>query len=161
MDILNLIDRLEELFNSSRAVPFSRNILVDEDKFLDLIDQMRVTIPEEIKNSQKMLSDRDRTLAQAQEQAQRTLRIAREQSADILERDSMVEEAKARGDRILEQARLDAEATRLEADEYVLESLTNLEREMERVLSQIRNGQRELQHQAAHIQPPPDRSENI
>jgi len=150
MDILNLIDRLEELFNSSRAVPFSRNILVDEDKFLDLIDQMRVSIPEEIKNSQKMLSDRDRTLAQAQEQAQRTIRMAREQSAEILERDSMVEEAKTRGDRVLEQARLDAEATRLEADEYVLESLTNLEREMERVLSQVRNGMRELQHQATH-----------
>lgn len=157
MDILNLIDRLEELFNASRAVPFSRNILVDEDKFLDLIDQMRVSIPEEIKNSQKMLSDRDRTLAQAQEQAQRTIRMAREQSADILERDSMVEEAKSRGDRILEQARLDAEATRLEADEYVLESLTNLEREMERTLSQVRNGMRELQHQATFIQKPLDK----
>ena len=156
MDILNLIDRLEELFNSSRAVPFSKNILVDEDKFLDLIDQMRVTIPEEIKNAQKMFSDRDRTLAQAQEQAQRTIRMAREQSADILERDSMVEEAKARGERVLEQARLDAEATRLEADEYVLESLTNLEREMERVLSQIRNGMRELQHQATHYIKPQD-----
>lgn len=156
MDILNLIDRLEELFNASRAVPFSRNILVDEDKFLDLIDQMRVSIPEEIKNSQKMLSDRDRTLAQAQEQAQRTIRMAREQSADILERDSMVEEAKIRGERVLEQARLDAEATRLEADEYVLEALTNLEREMERTLSQIRNGMRELQHQATYIQKPTD-----
>ena len=157
MDILNLIDRLEELFNASRAVPFSRNILVDEDKFLDLIDQMRVSIPEEIKKSQKMLTDRDRTLAQAQEQAERTLRIARDQSAEILEQDSRVEEAKIRSGRILEQSRLDAEATRLEADEYVLETLTNLEREMERVLSQIRNGQRELQHQAAHIQPRPDR----
>ncbi len=156
MDILNLIDRLEELFNASRAVPFSRNILVDEDKFLDLIDQMRVSIPEEIKNSQKMLSDRDRTLAQAQEQAQRTIRMAREQSADILERDSMVEDAKIRGERVLEQARLDAEATRLEADEYVLEALTNLEREMERTLSQIRNGMRELQHQATYIQKPTD-----
>ena len=41
MDILHLIDRLEELFNESRAIPFTHNVIVDEEKMLDLIDQMR------------------------------------------------------------------------------------------------------------------------
>ena len=49
MDILHLIDRLEELFNESRAIPFTHNVVVDEEKMLDLIDQMRVAIPEEMK----------------------------------------------------------------------------------------------------------------
>ncbi len=46
MDILQLIDRLEELFNESKAIPLTRNVMVDEDRMLDIIDQMRIAIPE-------------------------------------------------------------------------------------------------------------------
>ena len=49
MDILQLIDRLEELFNESKAIPLTRNVMVDEDRMLDIIDQMRIAIPEEVK----------------------------------------------------------------------------------------------------------------
>ncbi|NMC54377.1 MAG: ATPase, partial [Chloroflexi bacterium] len=45
MDILHLVDRLEELFNESRSVPFTHSVIVDEDLMLDIIDQMRVSIP--------------------------------------------------------------------------------------------------------------------
>jgi len=51
MDILHLVDRLEELVNSSRSLPFTHTILVDEDRVLELIDQMRVSIPEEVKKA--------------------------------------------------------------------------------------------------------------
>lgn len=146
MDILHLVDRLEELFNESRPIPFTNNVVVDEDRMLDLIDQMRVAIPEEVKNAKKVVSERDRTLAQAQEEAARTLRLAREKSETMVERDAIVESAQARAEQIVEQAKLDAEATRNEADEYVLETLTNLEIEMERALNQVRNGIRALQH---------------
>lgn len=145
MDILHLVDRLEELFNESRPIPFTNNVVVDEDRMLDLIDQMRVAIPEEVKNAKKVVSERDRTMAQAQEEAARTLRLAREKSEGMVERDAIVESAQARAEQILEQAKLDAEATRHEADEYVLETLTSLEIEMERALNQVRNGIRALQ----------------
>ncbi|MBN2499293.1 MAG: hypothetical protein JXB38_00920 [Anaerolineales bacterium] len=157
MDILHLVDRLEELFNESRPIPFTNNVVVDEDRMLDLIDQMRVAIPEEVKKAQKLMAERDRTLAQAQEEAQRTLQLAREKSEDMVERDSIVEAAQARADQIKEQAMREAEATRLEADQYVLETLTNLEIEMERTLNQVRNGIRALQHQHNIVDqvPPP------
>ena len=49
MDILQLIDRLEELFNESKTIPLTRNVMVDEDRMLDIIDQMRIAVPEEVK----------------------------------------------------------------------------------------------------------------
>ena len=52
MDILHLVDRLEELFNESRPIWFTHRVVMDEDRLLDLIDQMRVSIPDEIKKSQ-------------------------------------------------------------------------------------------------------------
>jgi hypothetical protein len=101
MDILHLVDRLEELLNQSRPLPFTHNVMVDEDRMLDIIDQMRVAIPDEVKKAQQLLSQRDRILAQAQEEANRTLAIAREKSEQLLERDAIVQAAQARADQWL------------------------------------------------------------
>jgi len=145
MDILHLVDRLEELFNESRPIPFTNNVIVDEDRMLDLIDQMRVAIPDEVKSAQKLMADRDRTLAQAQEEANRTLKLAREKSESIVERDSLVEAAQAKAEDVIARAQQEAEATRMDADQYVADTLMKLELEMERVLNQVRNGIRTLQ----------------
>ena len=148
MDILQMIDRLEELLNESRPLPFTRNVIVDEDRMLDLIDQMRVSIPEEVKKAQQLLAQRDRLLAQAQEEANRTIAIAREKSDQLVERDQVVQAAYAQSDQIKGQAEVDAQAIRMEADKYALETLRTLENEMERTLNQVRNGIRALQPDA-------------
>jgi cell division septum initiation protein DivIVA len=140
MDILHLIDRLEEILNDSRAIPFTHNVVVDEDKVLDLIDQMRVAIPEEVKKSQQLLAQRDRLLAQAQEEANRTLALAREKSEQLVERDAIVQAASARADQIVAQAKADIENTRRDADEYAMDTLNKLEMELDRILTQVRNG---------------------
>ncbi|MCK7481578.1 MAG: hypothetical protein M0C28_33665 [Candidatus Moduliflexus flocculans] len=54
--------------------------MVDEDRMLDIIDQMRIAIPEEVKKAQQLLGQRDRVLAQAQEEANRTLELARQKA---------------------------------------------------------------------------------
>ena len=145
MDILHLVDRLEELLNQSRPFPFTHNVIVDEDRMLDIIDQMRVAIPDEVKKAQQVLAQRDRTQAQAQEEANRTLAIAREKSEQLLERDAIVQAAQARADQLIAQARAEGEKTRQDADTYVLETLTRLEMEMDRLLNQVRNGIHTLQ----------------
>lgn len=145
MDILHLVDRLEELFNESRPIWFTHSVIIDEDKILDIIDQMRVSIPEEIKKAQQLLNQRDRILAQAQEEANRTLGIAREKSEHIVERDGIVQAAQTRSEQIIAQARDEAEKTKLDADDYVLETLTKLEMEVDKYLSQVRNGIKVLQ----------------
>ncbi|MBT3241243.1 MAG: hypothetical protein HON98_10825 [Chloroflexi bacterium] len=154
MDILHLVDRLEELFNESRPIPFTNNVIVDEDRMLDLIDQMRVAVPDQVKQAQKVVTEKDRIQAQAQEEAQRTIQLAREKSEGLVDRDSIVEAAQTRAQKVLEQALLDAEATRNEADDYVLESLTSLEIEMERIIQQVRNGIRTVQHANPNVNPP-------
>jgi cell division septum initiation protein DivIVA len=145
MDILHLIDRLEEILNDSRPFPFTRNVIVDEDRVLDLIDQMRVAIPEEVKKAQQLLAQRDRILAQAQEEATRTLAIAREKSEQLVERDAIVQAAHVRAEEIIAQSHTDIQDTRKDADEYAMETLTRLEMELDRTLTQVRNGIRTLQ----------------
>jgi F0F1-type ATP synthase membrane subunit b/b' len=145
MDILHLVDRLEELFNDSRSVPFTHSVMVDEERILDIIDQMRVSIPEEIKKAQQLLAQRDRILAQAKEEADRTIALAREKSDQLVDRDSIMDAARGRADQAMEQARLENERTRRAADEYVMQTLSDLENELDRILAQVRNGIRTLQ----------------
>ncbi len=145
MDILHLIDRLEELFNESRALPFTHNVIVDEDRMLDIIDQMRISIPEEVKKAQQLLNQSDRVLAQAEEKANRTTELAKEKADEMTSEDTLIHEAQRRADNILDQARADAEATRADADSYVVETLSSVEDELSRLLNQVHNGIRALQ----------------
>jgi cell division septum initiation protein DivIVA len=156
MDILQLIDRLEELFNASKSIPLTRNVMVDEDRMLDIIDQMRIAIPEEVKKAQQLLGQRDRVLAQAQEEASRTLDLARQKADQLASREMVVQEAQRRADQIVAQARSDAENTRSDADDYVMRSLTQLQAELERISNQVTNGIRVVQDEQERRAPVSD-----
>ena len=145
MDIMHLIDRLEELFNESRPIPFTHNVIVDEDRMLDIIDQMRVAIPDEVKKAQQIIAQRDRVLAQAQEAANRTIQIAKEKSETLIENDPIVQAAKLQADEIIHQSKIEAENIHREADNYVLTALNSLEQELLRLLMQVQNGVKILQ----------------
>ncbi len=147
MDILQLIDRLEELFNDAKAVPFTHNVIVDEDKMLELIDQMRIAIPEEVKKAQQVVAQRDRVMAQAQEEANRTLQISRDKADQLVQKDMIVQEAQRRADQIVSQARGEAEATRVDADNYVIDTLMQLQDQIAKLSNQVSNGVRMVQEE--------------
>jgi cell division septum initiation protein DivIVA len=140
MDILHLVDRLEELISDCRAIPLTRNIIVDEDRILELIDQMRISIPEEVKKAMQITAQRDRMIAQAQEESGRTITLAKQKVEEMIAHDAIVEAAQARAEKIIQQAREDTESIRHESDDYVIESLEALESELARLLTQTRNG---------------------
>jgi hypothetical protein len=140
MDILHLVDRLEELFNESRPIPLTHSVVVDEDRMLEIIDQMRISIPDEVKKAEQIIAQRDRVLAQAQEEANRTIKLAKDKGEDIIARDAIVEAAQARAEQIIAQARAEAENIRMDSDDYIIETLGSLEAELTRLLNQARNG---------------------
>jgi hypothetical protein len=147
MDILQLIDRLEELFNDAKAVPFTHNVIVDEDRMLELIDQMRIAIPEEVKKAQQVVSQRDRVMAQAQEEANRTLQLARDKADQYVQKDVIVQEAQRRAEQIISQARAEAEATRVDGDNYVVDTLMQLQDQIAKLSNQVSNGVRMIQEE--------------
>ena len=145
MDILQLIDRLEELFNEAKALPFTHNVVVDEDRMLELIDQMRIAVPEEVKKAQQVMAQRDRVMAQAQEEANRTLQLARDKADQLVQKDMIVGEAQRRAEQIVNQARGEAEATRADADNYVIDTLMQLQDQIAKLSGQVGNGIRMVQ----------------
>jgi len=140
MDILHLIDRLEELFNDGSALPFMKKVAMDEEKLLDLIDQLRLSIPDEIKKAQSVLNQKERILAQSQEEANRTVTLAQEQAAKLVEKDVIVQEARRVADELIRKANEETKLIKIEADQYAIDSLDHLEIELSKILAQVRNG---------------------
>ena len=129
MDILHLVDRLEELVNEGRRLPLSNKVMVDEQKIWDLIDQMRISIPEEVKKAKRTNQERDRIIAQAHEEA-----------AAMVSEHELTQAAEERATTIVERAKRDAESLRADADEYVIQVLESLGTDLERALKEVRNG---------------------
>jgi cell division septum initiation protein DivIVA len=154
MDILHLVDRLEELFNASRPIPLTHSVIVDEDKFLDIIDQMRISIPEEVKKAQQVNAQKERLLAQAQEESGRTVQAARDKAEQLVDKESLVVDAQRRAAQIIERARLEADDIRAGADQYALDGLAGIETELNRLLNQVRNGIEVLQQKLPPVASP-------
>ena len=110
---------------------------------------MRISIPEEVKKAQQVYSQKDRILAQAQEEVNRTLVLAREKADQLVEKEGLTQEAQKRAGQIFEQSRMEAENIKAGADQYAMDSLLNLEMELERVMNQVRNGIQVLEEKKA------------
>jgi len=151
IDILQLIDRLEELLDRGWRVPVVNRVAIDENLFLNIIDQMRITIPQEILLAQEMLRERDRYLAQAQEEAAQVIAQAREEAARRVEQLNLQAAAEAEARRVIRDAERDAQRIRAGADEYAESQLRELGRHVAQLMTTIRNGLELLeQSRAAH-----------
>ncbi len=149
MDIQHLVDRMEDLIDEGRHMPFSKYTMIDEERALEIIDQMRISIPEEIEKSSRVLGTRDRILAQANEEAARVVQLARQKGEQLLDQEATVQAAHNRAANIVEQARQEAEAIIAEADRYVLETLSKLEQQLNKQLTIVRNGITEVNSNGA------------
>ena len=140
MDIQHLVDRLEDLIDEGRHIPFSKYTLIDEERALEIIDQMRISVPEEIEKAARVLAQRDRVLAQANEEAARLIQIARDRGDQLIDREATVQAAQSRAANIFEAAKQEADEIMDDSDRYVLDSLTDLDQQLSKLLTIVRNG---------------------
>lgn len=126
MDILYLVDRLENLIASSRRMPLVNQVIVKETDILNIIDQLRTTIPDEIKQARRVIQDKERILAQAQAEANALLARARDESEQAVNREGLLRAAEARSQEMVQRAEEEAEQLKVEADGYVVETLRAL-----------------------------------
>lgn len=144
MDIQHLVDRLEDLIDEGRHMPFSKFTMIDEERALEIIDQMRISIPEEIEKAARIIAQKDRILAQANEEAARLLQMTRQKGEEILDQETSVQAARQRAQAIIEQAKIDAERITDEADQYVVQVLRELEQRLLQNINIVRNGIHEV-----------------
>ncbi len=140
MDILHLIDQLEAAVNNGWHIPLTSDVIVNEEEMLRIIDEMRARIPQEVQQAKRLLQEKERVLAQAREERERIVALAGEEAARLTEESEITKAAMVRANTILERAKRDAESIRKGADDYVVEVLGKLQRELEQILRTVNNG---------------------
>jgi cell division septum initiation protein DivIVA len=135
-----LVERLEALVANGRRLPFSENVIINQDDALEYIDQLRVTIPEEVKSARRVTNEVERLLEQAREEAEQILARAQEQATYLIEERELTRQAEELSHEIIRQARLEAEEVKRGADDYASEVLVGLESEVMRNLKTIKRG---------------------
>ena len=145
VDFMYLLDRLEEALVTGSRVPLMARTLVDEQECLDILDQMRVAMPNEIKEARRVIAERDHILAQAREESERIVRGAEHRAARMVEEHQIVRSAQSRAIQIEEQAEGEATGIREDADKYAQTILTRVEDRLQQAISNVRAGLRELE----------------
>jgi vacuolar-type H+-ATPase subunit H len=140
MDLQYLIDRLETLVRAARRMPMMSKIMMDEQELVDLIDQMRTVLPEEIRYAKHVLREKEQILADAPAQADDILRTAREQADLMIQREGLLKEARTQAEGMIHTAQEEAERISVGADNYARQVLTELEESLIRQTASVRKG---------------------
>lgn len=167
MDLLHLVDRLEELVASAQKMPIGNRAIIDRRRLLDLVDQMRVAIPQEVREAEALVAQRETLQREAEEEARIILARAEEHAARLIDEHEVTEGARRRADELAAQAELriedriaDAnrdvqaridESRRLAlqqmetADDYAKELLRRLERQLSAFVASVQSGIAQLE----------------
>ncbi len=129
IELDDLIDELEDAVADGRRVPFSGRLLVDEERILAIIDRMRVAIPEEQKRARRIVQEQERLIAEAQARVQQ-----------VLEERGLLDAVESERVRLLQRAEHEAAQVRAGADAYARQVLEDLDEQLGRLVTSVRNG---------------------
>ena len=145
MDVLVLIDKLDDLVHGASTFPMTDKVMIDRDEIYDLLDQMRATIPEEIKQARWIVKERQEMLQEAKEESERILREAREEAQRLASEQEVVRRAQRQSEDIIRDAEAREREIRLGAEDYADEILKTLETNLDKFLAAVQRGRERLQ----------------
>lgn len=145
MDIMVLIDKLEDIIATGRKMPFTPNVIVNEAKVFEVIDEIRATLPEELKQARWIVKEKQDMLDEAEKEANRVLEEAREQAKQMASEAEVYKLAEKEAAEIVEAAKAREKEIRLGAEDYADEMLANLEVNLGKLLTAVQRGRDRLQ----------------
>ena len=145
MDVLVLIDKLDDLVHNAKPVPLTDQVRVDKEEIYDLLDQMRATIPEEIKQARWIVKERQEMLAEAKTEAERIVKEARERQERLIGEEEVTKQAERAAEDIVEDAQRARARDQAGAEDYADEILGTLEVNLSKFIAAVQRGRERLQ----------------
>ncbi len=141
------IDQIEFYLHQARHIPGTGRSIVEQDELLDLLDQLREALPEEVKQANWTLQEQSRLLSEAHAEAARIASRAAEQAEIMVSQQEVLRRAENQAKQIIAEAEARAQGIRQSADEYALRQMQQLEIQLSRVSGAVRKGLEALQTQ--------------
>jgi cell division septum initiation protein DivIVA len=144
MDVLQLIDKFDQLIRSAKHRPFSDDVRVNKQQTRAILDEMRTTIPEEIREARWIAQEREELLSEAKREADRIAKQAREHQAELVSQHELIRQAKRAAEEIIEGAHAREREIRLGAEDYADKTLDALELNLAKFIAAIQRGRERL-----------------
>jgi vacuolar-type H+-ATPase subunit H len=151
MDVAAVIRRLEELVVEAKSVPLSSSVMLNREEILAMIEELKQTLPEDIKQARWVVRNREELLKKARRDAEGLVEEGREEQKRLVAKQEVVRQAQDEGSRLLREARDQARQIRGEADDYVDAKLAAFEvalmrarDELARTIEQVAKGRERL-----------------
>ena len=145
MDVLVLIDKLDDLVHNAKKIMLTDEVRVDREEIYDLLDQMRATLPGEIKQARWIVKERKEMLAEAQREAERIISDAKVKQQELVADQEVTRQAERAAEEIIQDARDREREIRLGAEDYADEILSTLEVNLSKFIAAVQRGRDRLQ----------------
>ena len=134
MDLASRIQQLEDMVREAKSMPLSSSALLNRDEVLELIEQMKDSLPDEVKQARWIVKDREELLAKARRDAEAMVEQGRQEQLRLASHEAVVQRSHEEAARIVSEAEDEARKLRLEAEDYVDAKLAQLENALQKIL---------------------------
>lgn len=144
MEIFKLLDTLEDLINDGRKIPLSDKCIVNQNDILEIIQEIRKNLPEELKQAKWVKEERERILNEAKKEADGMVKDAENKTIFMIDEHEITKKAYEQKNQIVSQANESSREITQGAREYADNILANLSETLEKTLKEIETNRKEL-----------------
>lgn len=144
MEIFTLLENLEELVENSKKMPFTNKIMIDQEDILDVVKEIRLKLPEDLKQAKWVREERERIFEEAKKEADDVVKEAENRIISMIDEHEITKKAYEQKNQIMEAANENSRQITQGAKEYADNILADLEGKLEKVLKEISQDRREL-----------------
>ncbi len=144
MNVHDRLDELTDLITAARAMPMSASCIVNRGEVIDIVEDIRASLPSEIQQADKLLDERELVLAEAEAEADRIIDAARAQAAELITQEWVYAAAVREADIVRRDSEYEADRMRQEVDDYVDAKLAGFEVALNKTLSAVSRGREKL-----------------
>ena len=133
MDILNLLERIEDIIEDASKFPLSNKVMVDKEEVLEVINEIRLKLPDEINRASWVAKERQRILNEAQIEADELIIKVKEQQKHLIEDSEIIRQAKKYANELIQEAERTANEMKTGAYDYSDEILSKLQEKIKEI----------------------------
>lgn len=146
MDVLEILDEMEETLNNSKTIPMMNKTIIDRDEFLKMVQDMRLSLPDNIKNAEWVTNHKQEILMEAQKQSDVILSEAEKKIKLMVDENEIAKMAKTEADNIKASAQKNAKEIRLGSKEYADAIMEKLENDLANLMDTVKKNRDELKN---------------
>ena len=151
-----LLDMAFEMVDDAKNVPMSRDkCIIERDKLLDLLDDIRAQFPKELSDARKLLADKAEVVAQAKREAELVRKRAEDEARRMLSQDELLSQARQKGTEMIRQAEERSRELRRAANEYCEDALRRTEEAVGEAFDEVKRSRARFRAAAGAAAPQP------